>query len=304
MHCNATLQAHIKSLISYRKSSGARKTLASPFNFAPFYLEEFLATWAGPNVPERLVYMDTDVLLQADVAELAKMDLGGYPVAAVEDCSQHFDLYIDFEELSDLGLKRAGLEPAECVFNRGVFVMDVRRWRKLQITQEIERWMARYRSAKKDLYKFGLSQPPWLLALHDRYRRLSERWNCRGLGRETLSMKELKELKSDLNMDFRTLQKAGLRPAGEQVQPYLASCSADAMLLHFNGKLKPWQAGKWARRQRAPICLLNRSAFPELERKEVSGKTFVRCADLWSHFLSPDAAHLLVRAAGAATPGS
>ena len=64
--------------------------------------------------------MDTDVLLQADVAELAKMDLGGYPVAAVEDCSQHFvpflqkelawcyhqisdqraakDLYIDFED--------------------------------------------------------------------------------------------------------------------------------------------------------------------------------------------------------------
>ena len=43
-----------------------------------------------------------------------------------------------------------GLEPAECVFNRGVFVMDVRRWKKLQITREIERWMARYREAKKD----------------------------------------------------------------------------------------------------------------------------------------------------------
>ena len=78
------------------------------------------------------------------------------------------------QELSTLGLKRPGdvlrfglrmfwrenllmlpvgprgLEPAECVFNRGVFVMDVRRWKKLQITREIERWMARYRESKKD----------------------------------------------------------------------------------------------------------------------------------------------------------
>ncbi|CAE7227806.1 GATL10 [Symbiodinium natans] len=299
MHSNATLQAHIKSLISYRKSSGARKGLASPFNFAPFYLEEFLASWAGTAVPNRLVYMDSDVVLQADVTLLAKLDMGGYPVAAVEDCSQHFDLYIDFDELSDLGLKRAGLEPAECVFNRGVFVMDVQRWKKLQITQEIERWMARYREAKKDLYKFGLSQPPWLLALHDRYSHLSEKWNCRGLGRETLSLKELKELKADLKMDFKALQKAGLRPAGDQVQPYLASCSADAKLLHFNGKLKPWQADKWASRQRAPICLVHGQTLPQLQRKEVSGKTFVRCADLWSYFLSPEAENLLVRAAAA-----
>ena len=29
-----------RGLISYRKSSGARKGLASPFNFAPFYLED------------------------------------------------------------------------------------------------------------------------------------------------------------------------------------------------------------------------------------------------------------------------
>ncbi|CAE7871148.1 GATL10 [Symbiodinium microadriaticum] len=293
MHSNATLQAHIKSLISYRKSSGARKGLASPFNFAPFYLEEFLAA-KGSEMPSRLVYMDSDVVLQGDVALLAKLDMEGHPVAAVEDCSQHFDLYIDFEELSTLGLKRPGLEPAECVFNRGVFVMDVRRWKKLQITREIERWMARYRESKKDLYKFGLSQPPWLLALHDRYSHLSETWNCRGLGRETLSQKELKELKADLKMDFKALQKAGLRPSGDQVRPYLASCSADAKLLHFNGKLKPWQADKWASGQRAPICLAHGSALRQLQRKEVAGKTFVRCADLWSYFLSPQAESLLL----------
>ena len=38
----------------------------------------------------RLVYMDSDVVLQGDVALLAKLDMEGHPVAAVEDCSQHF----------------------------------------------------------------------------------------------------------------------------------------------------------------------------------------------------------------------
>ena len=227
-----------------------------------------------------------------------------------------------------------GLEPAECVFNRGVFVMDVRRWKKLQITREIERWMARYRESKKDpgwrrnlfwtihsrneldhwkataqesylrasgipvtrLVSFrtytssgSLSPRGFLLCTTDtaisalvldertgrKFLRLynltcsGETWNCRGLGRETLSQKEtqsfsvqnsladradsdklnlglfksqeLKELKADLKMDFKALQKAGvlgvvtvvtcstgnnpeagLRPSGDQVRPYLA----------------------------------------------------------------------------------
>ena len=34
--------------------------------------------------------MDSDVVLQGDVALLAKLDMEGHPVAAVEDCSQHF----------------------------------------------------------------------------------------------------------------------------------------------------------------------------------------------------------------------
>ena len=46
--------------------------------------------------------MDSDVVLQADVTLLAKLDMGGYPVAAVEDCSQHFAPWrqeLSFDEL-------------------------------------------------------------------------------------------------------------------------------------------------------------------------------------------------------------
>ena len=35
----------------------------------------------------------------------------------------------------------------------------------------------------------------------------------------------------------------------------LRSCSADAMLLHYNGKLKPWQASKWALSSEARVSV-------------------------------------------------
>ena len=45
---------------------------------------------------------------------------------------------------------RPGLSPKECVFNRGIFVMDVAQWKRLHITQDIEHWMGKYRESKKD----------------------------------------------------------------------------------------------------------------------------------------------------------
>ena len=41
--------------------------------------------------PRKILYLDTDVVVQGDVAELwDALDLQGYPAAAVEDCSQTF----------------------------------------------------------------------------------------------------------------------------------------------------------------------------------------------------------------------
>eukprot|EP00931_Biecheleriopsis_adriatica_P102405 TRINITY_DN77382_c0_g1_i1.p1 TRINITY_DN77382_c0_g1~~TRINITY_DN77382_c0_g1_i1.p1 ORF type:complete len:532 (+),score=112.39 TRINITY_DN77382_c0_g1_i1:141-1736(+) len=293
VHHDSELQARIKGLVTFRSSSGARKSLSSPFNFAPFYLDEFLAGGSKAMLPERLVYLDTDVVLEGDIEDLSRVDLGGKPVAAVEDCSQQFDLYIDFKELKKLGFEKAGVGEKDCVFNRGVFVMDVEQWRNLKITPEIERWMTRYRESKKDLYKYGLSQPPWLLALHGRYKRLGAEWNCRGLGREFLNSKELSELKTQLGLDFKALQKVGARAAGQQMKPYLASCSLNSKLLHFNGAMKPWRQEKWDKTQRAPLCAVVPGAYKAAKRKSTQGHDFMRCADRWSYFLSDSAAESL-----------
>eukprot|EP00913_Durusdinium_trenchii_P022504 g21141.t1 len=154
VHSDALVQKRIKSLISYRSSSGARKGLASAFNFAPFYLEENQSPKAPKSLevsskdflrdgglPKRLIYLDTDVLLLGDIEALWKVDMKGLPAAAVEDCSQSFDpqqndIYIDFDEMEALGLKKTGLSKKDCVFNRGIFVMDVAKWKRMQITKD------------------------------------------------------------------------------------------------------------------------------------------------------------------------
>ena len=72
----------ITKRIAFFAAAGARKELANPYNFASFYLAENYR-----HLP-RIIYLDTDVIVQGDVLELAEMDLHGHPMAAVGDCSQ------------------------------------------------------------------------------------------------------------------------------------------------------------------------------------------------------------------------
>merc|ERR1712113_1067454 len=128
------------------------------------------------------------------------------------------------------------------------------RWRQTNVVGEIEKWMTRYKEAKKNIYKFGMSQPPWLLALAGQYLRLGPEWNCRGLGREFLDKKELTELKSQ-GVGKDTLKKLGSKSAGDRSRPYVATCTSNARLLHFNGGMKPWKREKWRKEQLASLCL-------------------------------------------------
>ena len=91
---------------------------------------------------------------------------------------------------------------------------------------------------------------------------------------------------------------------GRRMLAILRSCSRDAMLLHFNGKLKPWRSRRWVwhselrlfhhgfcgkttlksevRKQPSPMCLVPAKSFPMLQKKTVMGMDFVRCSDIWT----------------------
>ena len=139
-----------------------RRELLSPFNFAAFYLPHVLEA-------KRILYLDTDVLVQRDVVQaLEHYELGGKAVAAVEDCSQKFEKYVNFQLLNRL-LKRKAMgglsrnydfNASTCVFNRGVVLIDPERWRALGLTLAIESLVEAYVKCGARLWRGGVSQPP------------------------------------------------------------------------------------------------------------------------------------------------
>merc|ERR1712194_304829 len=116
-----TLQKRIESIITVKedvRKSVTRDALTSPFNFAGFYLDEFIGLSANDaNEDLRVIYLDTDVSVQGDIVDLHDADLGIYAVAAVQECSQTISVYIDLALLKKLGY--GTFNPDYCIFNRG-----------------------------------------------------------------------------------------------------------------------------------------------------------------------------------------
>ncbi|CAI5466766.1 unnamed protein product [Closterium sp. Yama58-4] len=259
----------IQHLIVYKEGSKAREELVSVFNFLPFYLPLIAQDL------DRIVYLDSDVVVVGDIAELAHVDMGGMAAAAVEDCMQTFDQYFDFNQLAEIHARKKPDQPrmpkfpfdkTACVFNRGVLVMDVQQWIAQNMTESIEWWMQQHNDAKEPLYRYGLSQPPFLLTLYDRYRKLKREWNTRGLGREKFGKKEM-----------AYFERMGLGKPNKT--PFLSPWADEAKILHFNGKFKPWKGPRVRPVGEPPNALCG----PKEED----------CAVRWWKYLSPEAFTLL-----------
>jgi len=297
VHHSATLDAHLADMISWRRSSKSRRVLSSVFNFAPFYLAEYLSDAAAGKrfKADRIIYLDTDTLILGDLGELSDMDLRGHPCAAVQYCLQRFEDYISFEVLETLGFGGV-YDPKSCIANRGLFVIDVPIWKQKNITGKIEGWMQRYRQAEKDLWFGGMSQPPWLLAMNGDYLELGDEWNCNSLGRDRMSMWESVALRKS-GFDHKALRDLGAKFGSYgSIQPYIVTCSANAKMLHYNGEMKPWVADRLKRQ--SPFCAKPRS-FPHEWSQPITVRvfcdtvTFITCSELWGTFITPRAIEAL-----------
>ena len=58
-------------------------------------------------------------------------------------------------------------------------VVDLDRWRKMELTSKIESWAQR--NQEKQIYSFGC-QPPMALAIGEDFESLDGAWNVDGLG--------------------------------------------------------------------------------------------------------------------------
>ncbi|KAK5845566.1 hypothetical protein PVK06_001757 [Gossypium arboreum] len=124
-------------------STSIRSALDCPLNYARIYLASLL-----PSCIHRVLYLDSDLILVDDVAELAAIQLGDNSVlAATEYCR--------------------------------VMVMDLDRWREGDYTRKIEEWMEIQKRMR--IYELG-SLPPFLLVFAGNIVPVDHRWNQHGLG--------------------------------------------------------------------------------------------------------------------------
>ncbi|XP_022992562.1 probable galacturonosyltransferase-like 4 [Cucurbita maxima] len=183
-------------------SKSIRQALDQPLNYARIYLAEIL-----PVEVKRVIYLDSDLVVVDDVAELWGVDLGDKVLAAPEYCHANFTKYFTDQFWSDRKLSETFSTRQPCYFNTGVMVVDIKKWRSGKFTQKMEDWMAVQKQRR--IYHLG-SLPPFLLVLAGDIRAVDHRWNQHGLGGDNLEGK------------CRSLHPGPIS------------------LLHWSGKGKPW----------------------------------------------------------------
>ncbi|XP_023514149.1 uncharacterized protein LOC111778505 [Cucurbita pepo subsp. pepo] len=183
-------------------SKSIRQALDQPLNYARIYLAEIL-----PEEVQRVIYLDSDLVVVDDVAELWGVDLGGKALGAPEYCHANFTKYFTDQFWSDPKLASTFEGRNPCYFNTGVMVVDVEKWRDGEFTQKMEEWMSVQKQRR--IYHLG-SLPPFLLVLAGNIHAVDHRWNQHGLGGDNLEGK------------CRSLHPGPIS------------------LLHWSGKGKPW----------------------------------------------------------------
>ncbi|XP_061124864.1 glycosyltransferase 8 domain-containing protein 2 isoform X1 [Syngnathus typhle] len=195
----------------------SRPDLLHPLNFVRFYLPLLEMNH------ERVIYLDDDIIVQGDIQDLFEIKLKPQHAAAfASDCdlpSTHEMVgsvgmqttYMGYLDYRKQEVRNLGINPNDCSFNPGVFVADIREWKKQKITKQLQKYMED--NIKLNIYSSamagGVATPPMLIVFHDKYTVLDPIWHVRHLGWSPDS-------------------------------GYPESFVQKAQLLHWNGPFKPW----------------------------------------------------------------
>jgi lipopolysaccharide biosynthesis glycosyltransferase len=87
---------------------------------------------------DKVLCLDTDLLVELDVNRGESIDLSGRPFAAAEESQVQWQLESNFY------INRLGLDAEGPAFNGGVLLFDLARWRREKLTEECLRFGHRY----------------------------------------------------------------------------------------------------------------------------------------------------------------
>jgi lipopolysaccharide biosynthesis glycosyltransferase len=160
-----------------------------------------------PDDCQKAVFLDSDVMVRHDIADLWGLDLGGHHLLAVQDPA------VPFVSSRD-GLRRfaaLGIPQHHPYFNAGVMVVDVARWRESHVSERVMDFIHRHANELNYCDQDGLNAVLW------------QDWNgidCRWQVQPRFMTRRLPL--PHLDDDER-------RRAAE-----------DPWIVHFSGRLKPW----------------------------------------------------------------
>ncbi|XP_009405288.2 probable galacturonosyltransferase 10 [Musa acuminata AAA Group] len=168
----------------------------SMLNHLRFYIPEVYPAL------QKVVFLDDDVVVQKDLSELFTININGNVMGAVETCMETFHRFHKYLNYSH-PLIRAHFDPDACGWAFGMNVLDLREWRRKNVTGIYHYWQER--NADHTLWKLG-TLPPGLLAFYGLVEKLDAKWHVLGLGYTNVDMSLIK----------------------------------NGAVLHYNGNMKPW----------------------------------------------------------------
>ena len=131
--------------------------------FARLLLPEVL-----PRYISKVIYLDADLIVRGDLYELWKLDITNYSVAAVRD--QAIGMVSSIWGIANY--HELGLAPNTPYFNSGVMVINLDKWRRL----EVARLAFEYIDTNRDIMRLN-DQEALNSILHDNWLEIDPKWN-------------------------------------------------------------------------------------------------------------------------------
>lgn len=186
----------------------------------------FLAPDLLPSTVSKVIYLDCDLVVLGDVAELWEVDLGSAPLAAAADLDWAFGGV-------EARLTKLGLRPGHRYFNAGVLVINLDHWRREGVSERLFRFAADSGSALAYHDQDALN-----VVLQGQVKLLERRWNIQTLWYSLF-------VRRTFPQEFAATREARAHPA----------------IVHFSTAQKPWKFRAWTWRRGLYFRYLSRTAW-------------------------------------------
>jgi lipopolysaccharide biosynthesis glycosyltransferase len=179
------------------------------------YLRLLMGMVLPANI-QKVIYLDCDMIVESDLAQLWRQSLGGAAVLAVRDFG-----YPTLRQGLPHTVDLLGCDGTDPYFNSGLMVVDLKRWREQRIGERVVEYTRRFFETVRFGDQDGLNAVLW-----NQWKAIDLAWNVQ-VGALTY------------------LRTAGPWEDSEELVIRGDELLAHPRILHFVGGHKPWHGGRY-----------------------------------------------------------